>query len=92
MKKNEGSSAGIVVIWILIVLVIPGSVYEWMRLNLDPDPEARPPIPDNELNHHFANLNKYGNDSSGCPVSPDHFIRVGSPCGLVRAGDFICNI
>ena len=77
MKNYESTTK--IVIWIVIGLVIPSIIYDWMRLNLDPDP-ARPPIPESELKHNFLNLNKYGNDTSGCPVMPNHFIRVSSPC------------
>ena len=63
-----------IIAWIFIALV-PSNVYIWMRVNWDPD-VVRPPIPESNLKHHFSSLNKYGNDSSGCPVSPDQFIKV----------------
>ena len=60
---------------LIFIVLVPGNMYDWMRVNLDPD-VARPPISESKLKHHFSNLNKYGNDSSGCPVSPDQFIKV----------------
>ena len=63
-----------IIAWIFIALV-PSNVYIWMRVNWDPD-VVRPPIPESNLKHHFSSLNKYGNDSSGCPVSQDQFIKV----------------
>ena len=71
--KKEGKATRIIA-WISIALV-PGIVYDWMRVNLDPD-IARPPISESKLKHHFSNLNKYGNNSSGCPVSPEQFVKV----------------
>ena len=75
--KNHGSYSKII-LFMFSGLVIPSIVYEWMRVHLDSDP-VRPPIPESKLKHHFLNLNKYGNDSSGCPVLPNQFIRVSSP-------------
>ena len=72
MKNKEKATK--IIAWIFIALV-PSNVYIWMSVNLDPD-IVRPPIPESKLKHHFSNLNKHGNDSSGCPVSPDQFIKV----------------
>ena len=71
--KNKGKATRIIA-WIFIALV-PGNVYDWMRVNLDPD-IVRPPISESKLKHHFSNLNKHGNNSSGCPVSPEQFVKV----------------
>ena len=46
----------------------------WMAYN-DAEPSL-PKILDAQLNYSYANLNKFGNDASGCPDSPDKSIRV----------------
>ena len=74
--KREGKTTRLIALTVNIL--VASNVYVWMRVNLDPD-VVRPPISESKLKHNFSNLNKYGNDSSGCPVSPDQFIRVSYP-------------
>ena len=63
---------GIVICPILVIavkIVIVGIFFVF------PDP-TMPHISDNELKYSYAKLNKYGNDTSGCPNTPQQFIRV----------------
>ena len=33
-------------------------------------------VPAPQLNYSYVNLNKFGNDTSGCPTEPNDFVRV----------------
>lgn len=46
----------------------------WMAVN-DAEPWL-PPVPETTFNVTFTNLNKFGNDTSGCPKSPDDSLRI----------------
>ena len=62
------------ILWIICGVIIT-HCYDWMSINFDPD-LARHPIPESKMHYKFSKLNKYGNDSSGCPTLPSQFVRV----------------
>ena len=59
-------------LWAIILHTVTQG-YVWME-HLD-DPEIQP-IPEEDMQYSFINLNKYGNDTSGCPHSINQSVRV----------------
>ena len=56
-----------------IILHTVNQGYVWLE-HLD-DPEILP-IREEDMQYSFVNLNKYGNDTSGCPQSFNQSVRV----------------
>lgn len=61
--------------WVLFWFVASHGAGMWMAYN-DAEPPFTP-IPESQLNVSYATLNKYGNDTSGCPKTPTDTITVG---------------
>ena len=79
--------------WVLVWFIASHAAAVWMAYN-DAEPHFTP-IPNSQLNVSYAALNKYGNDTSGCPKKPtdtitvryvaikmSHFVLNGSPLDL----------
>ena len=74
------------IIQIATSILISGSVYLLMKINFDPeisDPPRTQILEKGQI-HNFLSLNKYGNDTSGCPAMPHHFVRVRNHYSLQR--------
>ena len=60
--------------WVVFWFVASHGAAVWMAYN-DAEPHFTP-IPSNQLNVSYATLNKYGNDTSGCPRKPTDTITI----------------